>query len=109
MNVLQPSKKTAIITLLGNGISQQEIGRKVRVDRKTVRKYARMADKHKETVAAADLSKSPGWPPAFEESVFEEECIPAHARSACEHRRLWIEELVRLGRNAMAIYQDPVE
>ena len=125
MNVLQPSKKTAIITLLGNGISQREIGRKVRVDRKTVRKYARMADNNKETEATAvELSKSPGVatgseeslgqnppprPPAFEASASEEEHIPAHARSACEHHRLWIEAQVSLGRNAVAIYQDLVE
>ncbi len=125
MNVLQPSKKTTIITLLTNGISHREISRKVRVDRKTIRKYARMADNNKETEAAAvELSKSPGVatgseeimgqnppprPPAPEESASEEEHIPAHARSACEHHRLWIEEQVRLGRNAVAIYQDLVE
>ncbi|MDD4464568.1 MAG: IS21 family transposase [Smithellaceae bacterium] len=125
MNVLQPNKKTAIITLLTNGISQREIGRKVRVDRKTVRKYARMADHYNKTqTTAADLSKSPGVatgfeaslgqnppprPPAFEESPFGSDKIPAHARSACEHHRLWIEEQVRLGRNAVAIYQDLVE
>ncbi|MCE5210187.1 MAG: hypothetical protein LLG40_01360 [Deltaproteobacteria bacterium] len=55
MNVLQPNKKTAIITLLTNGASQREIGRKVRVDRKTVRKYARMANKNKETEEASSL------------------------------------------------------
>ena len=60
MNVLQPNKKTSIITLLTNGVSQREIGRKVRVDRKTIRKYARMADKNKETQTTADISKSPG-------------------------------------------------
>jgi len=32
-----------------------------------------------------------------------------HVRSACESHREWIEEQVRLGRNAMAIYQDLVE
>ncbi|SEM79554.1 hypothetical protein SAMN04489760_1491, partial [Syntrophus gentianae] len=47
MNVLQPNKKAAIITLLTNGISQREIGRKVRVDRKTIRKYARMVESNK--------------------------------------------------------------
>ena len=125
MNVLQPNKKTAIITLLTNGISQREIGRKVRVDRKTVRKYARMADHYNKTqTTAADLSKStrvatgfeasvgenhPPRPPAFEASPFGSDKIPAHARSACEHHRLWIEEQVRLGRNAVAIYQDLVE
>ncbi len=35
--------------------------------------------------------------------------LPFHARSACEPHRQWIEEQVRLGRNAMAIYQDLVE
>jgi transposase len=44
MNVLHPNKKAAIITLHSNGISQREIKRKVRVDRKTIRKYARIAD-----------------------------------------------------------------
>lgn len=125
MNVLQPNKKTAIITLLTNGISQREIGRKVRVDRKTVRKYARMVDKSNETqTATVNPPKSPGVatdseeslgqnppprPPASEESESEEEKIPAHARSACEEHRSWIEEQVRLGRNAVAIYQDLVE
>jgi transposase len=135
MNVLQSNKKTAIITLLTNGVSQREIGRKVRVDRKTVRKYARMANKNKEAEdTAIEISKSPGVatgseavtgqnppprPPALEVSVSESESacasadedgpIPAHARSACEHHRLWIEEQVRLGRNAVSIYQDLVE
>lgn len=35
--------------------------------------------------------------------------MPAHARSACEEHRPWIEEQVRLGRNAVSIYQDLVE
>ena len=34
---------------------------------------------------------------------------PKHARSACEDHRDWIKQQVRLGRNAMAIYQDLVE
>ena len=130
MNVLHPNKKASIITLLTNGISQREIGRKVRVDRKTVRKYARMANKNYEAdEASIETSKSPGvatdseavtgqnpppWPPAFQSfpmsaSTDEDRPIPAHARSACEHHRLWIEEQVRLGRNAVSIYQDLVE
>ncbi|MGB5216721.1 MAG: IS21 family transposase, partial [Smithella sp.] len=58
MNVLQPNKKVSIITLLSNGVSQREIGRKVRVDRKTIRKYARIAESHKQM--GNDVSKSPG-------------------------------------------------
>jgi transposase len=123
MNVLHQNKKAAIITLLSNGISQREIERKVRVDRKTIRKYARVADNNKETETAG-ISKSPGvatgsasencenpppWPPASEGSAYEDEHIPAHARSACEEHRPWIEEQVRLGRNAVSIYQDLVE
>jgi transposase len=127
MNVLHPNKKVAIITLLTNGISQREIERKVHVDRKTVRKYARIEKNKKQT--GDDNSKSPGVatdsgacagqnppprPPAFQAfpvsaSTDEDEPIPAHARSACEHHRPWIEEQVRLGRNAVAIYQDLVE
>ncbi len=124
MNVLQPNKKTSIITLLTNGVSQREIGRKVRVDRKTIRKYARMADNHNDTQTTADISKSPGVatgsgeridqnppprPPAFEAPSTRDEPMPAHARSACEGHRPWIEEQVRLGRNAVSIYQDLVE
>jgi len=44
MNVLKPDKKSTIITLLKNGISQREIGRKANIDRKTIRKYARESD-----------------------------------------------------------------
>jgi hypothetical protein len=36
MNVLKPDKKSTIITLLKNGISQREISRKTSIDRKTV-------------------------------------------------------------------------
>ena len=124
MNVLQPNKKAAIITLLTNGISQREIGRKVRVDRKTIRKYARIAESNEQ--ATGSISKSPGVATGSEESVdqnppprppespvpapaSEDEQIPAHARSACEQHRPWIEEQVCLGRNAVSIYQDLVE
>jgi hypothetical protein len=57
MNVLQPNKKAAIITLLTNGVSQREIERKVRVDRKTIRKYARITESKAQ--ATGSISKSP--------------------------------------------------
>ncbi len=41
VNVLKPDKKTTIITLLNNGISQREINRKMNINRKTIRKYAK--------------------------------------------------------------------
>jgi transposase len=128
MNVLQPDKKAAIITLLTNGISQREIERKVRVDRKTIRKYARMVGSNKpigegnskSPEVAIDSGEGvdqnpPPRPPVKEASVSASESsedeypMSAHARSACDPHRLWIEEQVRLGRNAVSIYQDLVE
>ena len=42
MNVLKPYLKTTVETLLKKGASQHEINRKTGVDRKTIRKYARL-------------------------------------------------------------------
>jgi len=134
MNVLQQNKKASIITLLINGVSQREIEKKVRVDRKTIRKYARQAESNKQE--GDNISKSPGVatgsgesvnqnppprPPALEAPIVcsesatlselqdDKNSIPDSARSACEPHRYWIEEQVRLGRNAVSIYQDLVE
>src|SRR5207244_3746604 len=48
----------------------------------------------------------PPRPPALSGS---NPAIPAHARSACEPHRVWIEAQIRLGRNATAIYQELVD
>jgi len=116
MNVLKPALQSTVKTLLSNEISQREISLKTGIDRKTIRRYARSYG-----LAAAqetEFSKSPTpatgsggpadqkpppWPPAPEIK------IPKLARSACESHGDWIEAQVRLGRNAMAIYQDLVE
>ena len=112
MNVLKPSLQTTIQILLSKGITQREIERKTGVDRKTIRRYARMAglwvredsdDSKSPTsseVATGSGQNPPPRPPAFQAK------IPRPIRSACESHREWIEEQVRLGRNAMAIYQD---
>jgi DNA invertase Pin-like site-specific DNA recombinase len=42
MNVLKPEKRAAVTTLLTNGVSQREIKRKTRIDRKTIRRYGRI-------------------------------------------------------------------
>jgi transposase len=121
MNVLKPEKRVTMVTLLKKNISQHEISRKVGIDRKTIRKYIRKNDLSSlpenrdslpppEVVATSQVEDQsqnpPPRPPAY--SV-DAENIPFHARSACEPHRQWIEEQVRLGRNAMAIYQDLVE
>jgi len=126
MNVLKPDKKATIITLLANKISQHEISRKAGIDRKTIRRYGRLHNLLPPIPSAAE-SKSPSGqgvatgsadstgqnppsrPPAFAGGSPESIRIPAHARSACEEHRQWIEKQVQLGRNAVAMYQDLVE
>ena len=53
----------------------------------------------------------PPRPPAFKAATPARTplVVPAHARSACEPHREWIEAQVHLGRNAMAIYQELVD
>ncbi len=125
MNVLKPDKKATIITLLKNGISQREISRKTKIHRKTVRRYANesglfpanpdLDSKYPTEGKVATgpdciISQNPPpWPPGISVSKEEKRAIPLHARSACEPHRGWIQDQVRLGRNAVAIYQDLVE
>lgn len=112
MNVLKPHKKAAIITLLSNGVSRHEISRKAGIDIKTVRKYARWH------LGAAEAGQEESKSPTSQQVATGEKPLicqnppprpPAHARSACHDQAAWIESQVRLGRNAMAIYQDLVE
>lgn len=121
MNVLKPEKRVTMVTLLKKKISQHEISRKVGIDRKTIRKFIRQNDlgslpENRDFSPIADgvatgqvedqSQNPPPRPPAYSVDM---ENIPFHARSACDPHRQWIEEQVRLGRNAMAIYQDLVE
>jgi transposase len=125
MNVLKPDKKSTIITLLKNGISQREISQKTKIHRKTVRRYANesglfpanpdLDSKYPtegEVATGPDCITSqntPPRPPGKSVSKEEKRAIPLHARSACEPHREWIEGQVKLGRNAVSIYQDLVE
>jgi transposase len=99
LNVLKSHLRITIATLLGRGASQHEIRRRTGVDRKTIRRYAAVANSPMATGSDAPVEQiPPPRPPA-----------PKEARSACEEHRAWIEEQVALGRNATAIYQDLVE
>jgi len=118
MNVLKPNLKITIETLLEKGLSQREISRKTGIHRRTIRRYCQryqgvvfegVEDSKcptSEVVATGSFAQpcqnAPPRPPALEQ-------MPKHARSACEPHRDWIEEQLKLGRNAMAIYQDLVE
>ena len=174
MNVLKPNYKATITTLLEKGVSQREIHRKTGVDRKTIRKYARLhnlsipdsgstpnSSTQEEVTTgsgAGTVENPPPRPPvvveagtthsaseAYQERIeiqggsgwnesstpnssTQEEVTTGSGKgsvenppprppiimeskntSSCEAYREWIETQVRLGRPAMAIYQDLVE
>ncbi len=98
-------KRSTVVTLLENGVSQHEIHRKTGIDRKTIRKIGRemVAPPANSPMATGsgemDAQIPPPRPPA----------PAAVIRSACEPHRDWIEAQIQLGRNAMAIYQDLVD
>lgn len=102
-------KRNTVETLLANGVSQHEIHRKTGIDRKTIRKIGRerVAPPANSSMATGSGEACgqipPPRPPAPTASG------SAAARSACEPYRDWIEAQIRLGRNAMAIYQDLVD
>jgi len=118
VNVLKPHLKSTVFTLISQGISQREIHRLTGIDRKTIRFYAKSVptegaagDSNSSTlatgsIAALEVQNPPPRPPAF---PAEKAAAPIVARSACEPHREWIEAQVRLGRNAMAIYQELVD
>lgn len=123
---MKPNLQTTVITLIENGVSQHEIHRKTGIDRKTIRKYAPVSGVFpggkisNSPVATGPVMTGAQIPPprppgriesqeAGEERFLDSVVIPAHARSACEPHRTWIEEQVRLRRNAQAIFQDLVD
>jgi transposase len=120
VNVLKPQQQSTVFTLLERKRSQREIHRLTGIDRKTIRRYEQLY-----RAQAAEAANSPGVatgsgqgqeqiapprPPAPEAvpDALIEAC-PAYALSACEPHRVWIEEQVRLQRNATAIYQDLID
>jgi hypothetical protein len=116
VNVLTPQQRNTIVTLLQNRVTQHEINRKTGIDRKTIRKVAKELIGAEASVPNSPMATGspclpdqnpPPWPPAPAETRSSE--LPAHARSACEPHRVWIEAQVGLGRNATAIYQELVD
>jgi len=106
---LTPEKRSTVVTLLQKAISQHEISRKTGIDRKTIRKIARSL-----AAPAANSPMATGAEGAGEQippprPPGPTEAASGVARSACEPHREWIEAQMRLGRNAMAIYQDLVD
>jgi transposase len=116
-------KQNDVLALVRAGFSFREIEERLGVHRETASKYAKAAGLWEPPPKpATELGVATGsdfktgqtaapWPP--DGSALNSEAvatkIPAHARSACETHREWIEAQVRLGRNAVAIFQDLVD
>jgi transposase len=122
VNVLKPHQKSTVFTLLLRNVSQRQISRKTGIDRKTIRRLALEmasplieAEPNSPTPATGSTGVPEQIPPlrppagGAPTAPLCRSGIPAHARSACEPHREWIEAQVRLGRNAMAIYQELVD
>ena len=112
---MKPHRKGAVITLLQNGVTQREISRKTGVDRKTIRKIAQamaaetLTDPPKSPTPATGSTSGPVQNPPPRPPGVDSDREYAPTPSACEPHREWIEEQVRLGRNATAIYQELVD
>jgi transposase len=107
VNVLKPHKQTTIFTLLGLRKSQRDIERITGIDRKTIRSYQRqyVASRSNSPGVATDPPEQipPPWPPTVVAAAV------TSSTSKCEPHRAFIDAQLRLGRNAMAIYQDLVD
>jgi transposase len=118
VNVLKPHLQSTVFTLLERNKSQRQIQRLTGIDRKTIRRYQAIFESQKSGSANSSMvtagsesavTQSPPSPrpPATEAS--SKATTFNFARSASEPHREWIEEQVRLRRNAQAIYQDLVD
>lgn len=116
VNVLKPHLQTTVWTLLRSGNSQREIERRTGISRHTIRSWAQRFAAQTDPPADSNCSgvatdlvgtlasqTAPPRPPAFVPVA------PVTVTSLCEPHRAFIEEQLRLGRNAMAVYQELVD
>jgi transposase len=111
VNALKSHLRITLWTLLANGLSQHEIHRITKIDRKTIRAYQQRYE-------AQRAANSPGVATGSSPEVGPDDGqqIPpprppaaGGQTSLCEPHRAFIEAQLRLKRNAMAIYQDLVD
>jgi len=118
VNVLKPHLQSTVFTLLERNKSQRQIQRLTGIDRKTIRRYQAIFESQKSGSANSSMvttgsetavtqTPPPPRPPATDDS--SKATTFNFARSASEPHREWIEQQVRLRRNAQAIYQDLVD
>ena len=121
--VLEQTKQQQVLALGRLGWPVSRIATAAQVDRGTVTRYLRAAGlpvrgrgRPSEATANAAISRGevstdPPANAAISPGVVSTDCPPSRAprSSACEPHRERIEAAVRLGRNAMAIWQDLVD
>ncbi len=123
MNVLKKQKQNDVLALVRAKISFREIEERLGIRRETASKYAQEAGlwqplskpaAFREVATGSEIKTGQIPPPRPPDGTALDPPpmpakIPAHARSACEPHRAFIESQIRLGRNAQAIYQDLVD
>lgn len=102
---MKPHLQTTLRTLLEAGASQREIERVTGVDRKTIRSYQRKFAEGAANSPGVATDPAAGIPPPRTPIA----AAAAQTASGCEPHRAFIEEQLRLRRNATAIYQDLVD
>lgn len=119
---MKPHLQTTIWTLLRAGNSQREIERRTGISRHTIRAWAKRFDAQADPPANANCSgvatdpatgtaaqTAPPRPPTSTPAATSAPGACASTTSLCEPHRGFIEAQLRLGRNAMAIYQELVD
>jgi hypothetical protein len=118
VNVLKPHLQSTVLTLLERSKSQRQIQQLTGIDRKTIRRYQAIVGSEKSasansptvtTGSEAALTQTPPPPRPPVSDGSSKATTFNFARSASEPHREWIEQRVRLRRNAQAIYQDLVD
>ena len=111
MNVLKPHLQTTIHTLLQAGATQREIARVTGISRHTIRAWCKRFAQQEANCPG--VATSPGDVPTAQTAPPRPPALTPIAAgitvSLCEPHRAFIEEQLRLRRNAMAIYQDLVD
>ena len=104
---MKPHLQTTITTLLEAGNSHRQIERVTKIDRKTIRTYA----KRIEELKANPCGVATSTPESTPDQILPPR-PPAQIKttaSNCEPHRAFIEAQLRFKRNYMAIYQDLVD
>lgn len=116
--------QSAIFTLLERGVSQHRIHELTGIDRKTIRRYQALHEAQQAGGANSSTAATIGSGDPVVAQIPPSQIPPLprppasggapvssfnFARSASEPYREWIEQQVRLKRNAQAIYQDLVD